>query len=376
MKIKKKFAFFQLGRSNIAIRGFARSLDIKLIEVPTTNKQTVTKGVSSAPEFSCLPFKTILGDMIIAIEAGAEVIVLTTSSNISICQASDFAMANKYILTRLGYPFEMILINTFTPNAVFREFKKYRPNITFKQITELMILFTQKFMLLENLDKYCRNLYISVKKKESEKFRKKWETKIDLTDSIVDLYLLKSKIKDDYLKQPQPDTTKMLKVAIVGDIFSINDTYLNNKMYERLCDMGVYPMKTIEFSNIITGISSFGIEDAFSKQRAKEYLRHNVGGYSQHTIASVIKYAGHGFDGVIHIYPFNCMPETVVRAILPKVSKDYDIPILSLTIDEQTGDAGFATRLEAFVDLINIRNSRKNKPKRTIRQIIKEDIIN
>jgi predicted nucleotide-binding protein (sugar kinase/HSP70/actin superfamily) len=362
--MKKKFAFFQLGKSNIAIRSFARGLNLELVEVPTTNKASVTKGVSSAPEFSCLPFKTILGNMISAVEAGADVVVLTTSSSLTICQASDFAMANKYILSRLGYKFDMIIVNTFRPNAVLSAFKKYRPAATLRQVSELMILFTQKFMLLESLDEYCLNLYISVKKKESEKFRRKWEIKIDATDSIVDLYLLRGKIKDDFQKYPQPDSSKMLKVAVIGDIFSVNDPYLNNKIFERLCDLGVYPVKTIEFSNLITGTSSLNVEDALSRQRAKEYLRHNVGGYSQHTIASAIKYASQGFDGVIQIYPFNCMPETVVRSILPKVSRDYNIPILSLAIDEQTGDAGFATRLEAFVDLINIRknkNSTNNK---------------
>jgi len=48
-----------------------------------------------------------------------------------------------------------------------------------------------------------------------------------------------------------------------------------------------------------------------------------------------------------------CMPEIVSRAILPQVEKDYGIPILYLIVDEQTGEAGFQTRLEAFVDYIS-----------------------
>ena len=38
--------------------------------------------------------------------------------------------------------------------------------------------------------------------------------------------------------------------------------------------------------------------------------------------------------------------------------EEHDIPILSLVMDEQTGKAGYITRLEAFVDLMR-RKKRK-----------------
>lgn len=50
--------------------------------------------------------------------------------------------------------------------------------------------------------------------------------------------------------------------------------------------------------------------------------------------------------------PFTCIPEIVARSILPRVSRDLGIPVMSLILDEQTGLAGVLTRLEAFVDLL------------------------
>ena len=44
--------------------------------------------------------------------------------------------------------------------------------------------------------------------------------------------------------------------------------------------------------------------------------------------------------------------EIVAQNILPKVSKQEDIPILELVLDEQTGKAGNITRIEAFIDLV------------------------
>jgi len=44
------------------------------------------------------------------------------------------------------------------------------------------------------------------------------------------------------------------------------------------------------------------------------------------------------------------MPEIITRAIAPEISMKHDMPFLSLVVDEHTGEAGFQTRLEAFVD--------------------------
>ena len=54
------------------------------------------------------------------------------------------------------------------------------------------------------------------------------------------------------------------------------------------------------------------------------------------------------------------MPEIVAQNILPKVSREEDIPILSLVLDEQTGKAGYITRIEAFIDLIKRKRMKKN----------------
>ena len=50
--------------------------------------------------------------------------------------------------------------------------------------------------------------------------------------------------------------------------------------------------------------------------------------------------------------PFSCMPEIVSQNILTKVSKEENIPVMSLVLDEQTGKAGYQTRIEAFIDLV------------------------
>ncbi|MGA1826193.1 MAG: acyl-CoA dehydratase activase-related protein [bacterium] len=358
-----KIAFYNIGNLHIASKVVARKFGFEMVDSPAPNKESVVKGVSIAPEFSCLPFKVIIGTFIQALEKGADLLVIPTGETITACQTSDFALAHKYLLGKEGYTFDIIMYKSFNPKDILKNFKKYNPELSLRMVSETMVIFTQKLFLLESVDSYYQKLYISVHKKQAEKFKKKWQTIIDTTDSMFELYRLNKKIKNDYQKFPHIDFTTMLKIAVVGDIYSINENYINNKIFDRLCDLNVYPEKSTPFSILITNKFGFGIEDPLMKQRVKSYLKHNIGSFAQHTIKKVIKYAEEGYDGIIHIYPFNCMPETVVRSILPKISMDYDIPILYLSIDEQTGDAGFATRIEAFVDLITIRKNKNTKRK-------------
>ena len=53
------------------------------------------------------------------------------------------------------------------------------------------------------------------------------------------------------------------------------------------------------------------------------------------------------------------MPEIMSQNIFPAMRENLDIPILSLILDEQTGKAGYLTRLEAFVDLMRRRKRKK-----------------
>ena len=58
--------------------------------------------------------------------------------------------------------------------------------------------------------------------------------------------------------------------------------------------------------------------------------------------------------------PFGCLPELVTRSMIPQISEDYDLPILSVSLDEQMGEANLQTRVEAFIDLCRSKKNAKN----------------
>ncbi|AYO30678.1 hypothetical protein D2962_08620 [Biomaibacter acetigenes] len=61
-------------------------------------------------------------------------------------------------------------------------------------------------------------------------------------------------------------------------------------------------------------------------------------------------------DGIIHVASFGCGPDSLIGELLEhRVMREYKVPFLYLTLDEHSGEAGFDTRLEAFLDILEGR---------------------
>ena len=67
--------------------------------------------------------------------------------------------------------------------------------------------------------------------------------------------------------------------------------------------------------------------------------------------------AGHylqdnNIDGIITINAFGCGPDSIMIERISRAARKFNKPILNLSVDEQTGEAGFITRIEAFTDML------------------------
>ena len=139
------------------------------------------------------------------------------------------------------------------------------------------------------------------------------------------------------------------------------EPYANCHLEKHLGRMGVEVHKTLNLSDYVRG----HILRQQHHQRlyrmldnlARPYLGHFVGGHGLKSIAYTVQKSREKLDGMIQAYPFTCMPEAIAKNILPTVSRQVDMPVLSLAFDEQSGEAGLVTRLEAFVDLLQRRRA-------------------
>jgi predicted nucleotide-binding protein (sugar kinase/HSP70/actin superfamily) len=74
-------------------------------------------------------------------------------------------------------------------------------------------------------------------------------------------------------------------------------------------------------------------------------------------LGSAMYYANLKVDGVIHLSAFACGPESVVGEVVARRLHEHQISFLHINLDEHTGEAGFATRVEAFLDLLARRKT-------------------
>jgi predicted nucleotide-binding protein (sugar kinase/HSP70/actin superfamily) len=66
--------------------------------------------------------------------------------------------------------------------------------------------------------------------------------------------------------------------------------------------------------------------------------------------------ARYHFDAGIEISSFQCGCDAVIKGYVEDAFRARKIPFLYLIIDEQTGEAGYQTRLEAFCDTVMARS--------------------
>jgi len=98
-------------------------------------------------------------------------------------------------------------------------------------------------------------------------------------------------------------------------------------------------------------LRDFWREDSTGKvlERARPYLAPAVSGEAILSMGRAVEYAEHGFAGVVNVSPFNCIPGTIVNALLRKFEADHhNLPCLRLQYDGHES-SGEDLHIEAFM---------------------------
>lgn len=152
------------------------------------------------------------------------------------------------------------------------------------------------------------------------------------------------------LKKLKPKKMKSgILIGIVGFPYDIYDGYLNASILDKLKKMGInYVVSNMLNYKLINRSYKFLNKDLFWHQS-------NVA-----LKAGLYFLSSKDIDGVITISSFGCGLSAIYTKLLDIFNKERNKkPLIHLVIDEQTGEAGILTRLEAFLDLLKIRKGRE-----------------
>ncbi len=362
---KKKISFPHMGTISIAWSAALRIIGCEPFVEPYTSKKSLSLGTKHAPEAICLPYKLILGNFIEAIEGGTDYVAMITSPGC--CRLGEYGKCIANALHDLGYEAKYLDLQLYDGIKGMYNFLKEASGknnpLLFGRAILIAIL---KVFMLDNLEaklSYCRAREIN--QGDSEKHYHKALKYIDSQDTLLGLKKAKKQVEDEMNKVELNLNKDILNVDITGEIYVVNDEFSNQNIEKELGRMGVEVRRSLTVSSflkdaIIPKIFRKGETHLQRADRlAKPYLMRDIGGDALECVSDVAYANERGIDGIIHLSPFTCMPEIMSQNIFPAMREDCEIPILPLILDEQTGKAGYITRIEAFVDLMRRRKRKR-----------------
>lgn len=345
-----------MGNTWVALKGMLEYIGLEVVVPPPITKDTLTLGVQHSPEFACLPLKINIGNLIEAKKMGADIFIMAGGTGP--CRFGLYAQLEKEILEDLGYHYDSLIIEP--PDTGYWQFlkqiKQIVGNVSWWRVFQGIRLGYHKALVLDNLDKLLAEIRPrEVVKGTADRIMKNALLIIDQAKNMGELeesYIL-SREKMQHV--PQLDRTDVLKIGLVGEIYTLLEPFASLEIEKKLGYLGAEVHRSIFLSEWIR-------EHLFLKDKAKSFrqfagpwLNHFVGGHGQETIGAGVAFAQAGFDGIIQVAPLTCMPEIVAHNIFPEVSKNYGIPVLNIYLDEQTGETGINTRIEGFIELLQAR---------------------
>ena len=368
-KKKIKVAFPHMGTIYVAWSAALRKVGVEPFIPPYTSKRTLSLGTKNSPEAICLPYKLILGNFIEAIEGGADYVAMIASPGC--CRLGEYGACINNALHDMGYQANYIELTLYDGIKGLYDFlAKVSGKKDYILFTKAIILAIRKVFLLDDLQarlSYCRAREVVYG--SSEKAFKKALKIVDEAMNTRQMNRAKRLAFEEMDKVELDKSREVLHVDITGEIYLVCDRFSNQDIVKELGKMGVETRKSLTVSGflkdaIIPKIFRKGETHLQRANRlAKPYLMRDIGGDALECVSDVAYAEERGIDGIIHISPFTCMPEIMSQNIFPAMRENCDVPILPLIMDEQTGKAGYLTRLEAFVDLMR-RRKRKNSMKK------------
>jgi len=132
-----------------------------------------------------------------------------------------------------------------------------------------------------------------------------------------------------------------INVAVVGHEYLVHDRFISHDLPRRLKNLGVNATYATEVPQKILD---------------RELARYPEISWSYEKVllgASSYFLGRPDIHGVMMVMGFACGPDSIISEIINREVKGEDsAPFMTLVLDEHTGEAGIATRVEAFVDLI------------------------
>ncbi len=330
---------------------FSKLCNAKILVPPKITSKTVELGGKYSPEFICTPFKYTLGTYIECLENNANILIQMGGG----CRYGYYFELQEKILKDLGYNFKyynLVSKGNTDLKLIYKILKEINPKLNIIKALYFSFITIKMVNYMDDIDDYIRlnapyqknvGLLENINKEMLEEFR-----------NVKSFYKLrksyrkcKRKIKNIELK----DKNKKIKIGIIGELYTLMEPFANNNIEKILKDSGVSVKR---FTNVTYLLFEKG-------KKSKKYLKnlknikYKMGADAMDNIYYTKYLIDHNYDGIIHMKSSFCTPEIGNMGIISKMCEEKNMPVMFLTMDLNTSNVGFETRIEAFLDMIEMR---------------------
>jgi predicted CoA-substrate-specific enzyme activase len=358
--------------------------------LPESDSMTLEIGRRYTTGKECYPSIITTGDIVkktMAPDFDADNSAFFMPSASGPCRFGQYNRLHRLILDELGLP--------NVPVLVFDQTGGYRKDMI-SMGKGFRLNAWKGFIVLDSMQKMAleRRPY-EVNQGEIDAVYKEWLDKLikNVGQHVNVLEKLSKDARDAFEAVKIDTSSRKPRIGIVGEIFVRSNYFANDRLIQKLealgAQCGVPPIEEwfdyIDFerefrygkhieggwkdwtmqklTEIVMEATVERLHKQFDKSiesftrelpmksiilKGQKYLTPAVEGEAILSMGRVVEYAEHGYDGIVNIIPFGCMPGTIVSLLLHQFRQDYGLPVLNVVV-EGTKDPGEAIRFEAFI---------------------------
>ena len=300
--------------------GFFTDLGIEIILSDQTTKKTLANGSAAVVSETCLPVKVFVGHVLNLLDKGVDKIFVPSIQSIApkIYNCSKIRGLPDLIRNVVKRDFQMI-------EATFDKSEKDQGLYKFLKETVAPFGITDE-QRIKKASKAGWKVYNNFKVMSTSGMNYKQALSYALQGKVF--------IQKETREYP-------ISVALVSHNYNIYDEKVSMNVFDKLAKMDVKVYSANELTNeqMDEGMNALGQNIYWANE-------HEMTGCAGHYLKD------NKIDGIITITAFGCGPDSLMVERITRKSKQFQKPLLNLTIDEHSGEAGFITRLEAFVDML------------------------
>lgn len=179
--------------------------------------------------------------------------------------------------------------------------------------------------------------YLNISRREAIRAYRKIEDNKDKNREWLNNIMPKNPLRNK--------TERIINILLLGHSYNVFDEFMNMGILDKLSNRDIRII-------VAEDVNEEDIRMYSDKIPKRMFWTHG-----RRSIGSAFKLIeDEKIDGIIYLSSFGCGLDSVLVHLVSYRAVENNIPIMELTLDEQTGEAGFNTRLEAFLDMMKWRN--------------------